>query len=90
MKKKSTITKHFDVSKYILFEDNHLLVLNKPFGISTHFGDTKRIPSSSYDRDQSSSFLEATKHFLELRDQKEGSAFLGLVQRLDRCTSGTD
>lgn len=61
----------------ILFEDNHLLVINKPPGVLTQGDNTK-------DR----SVLDIVKNIIKIRDNKPGKVYLGLVHRLDRPTSG--
>ena len=61
----------------ILFEDNHLLVINKPAGMLSQ-GDNTKDPS----------VLEVIKQLIKVRDQKPGNVYLGLVHRLDRPTSG--
>lgn len=61
----------------ILFEDNHLLVINKPAGMLSQGDNTQDI-----------SVLDQCKAFIKERDQKPGDVFLGLVHRLDRPTSG--
>jgi 23S rRNA pseudouridine1911/1915/1917 synthase len=61
----------------ILFEDNHLLVINKPPGVLAQGDNTK-------DR----SVLDIVKNIIKIRDKKPGNVYLGLVHRLDRPTSG--
>lgn len=61
----------------ILFEDNHLLVINKPPGVLAQGDNTK-------DR----SVLDIVKNIIKIRDEKPGKVYLGLVHRLDRPTSG--
>ena len=57
----------------ILYEDNHILIMNKNVGQLVQ-GDK--------------SLLELLKSFIKERDQKPGNVFLGLVHRIDRPTSG--
>lgn len=61
----------------ILFEDNHLLIINK-------------IPGelSQLDKTGDNSILEKYKLYLKKKQNKKGNVFLGLVNRLDRPTSG--
>jgi 23S rRNA pseudouridine1911/1915/1917 synthase len=61
----------------ILFEDNHVLALNKPAGWpSAHFaGDEETV-----DR--------LAKAYLKEKYQKPGKVFLGVVHRLDKPVSG--
>jgi len=61
----------------ILYEDNHLLVVNKPGGILVQ-GDRTGDPT----------LLEEAKLYLKKKYQKPGNVYLGLVHRLDRVTSG--
>lgn len=60
----------------ILYEDNHLLVLNKPAGLPT---------AGVVDRP---SLLEWARDDIKVRYQKPGNVFLGVVSRLDTVTSG--
>lgn len=61
----------------ILFEDNHLLVVEKPVNIPVQ-GD------QSGDRD----LHNVLKEDLKVRYQKPGNVYLGLVHRLDRPVGG--
>ena len=66
----------FDESQ-IVFEDNHLLVINKKTGQLVQG-----------DKTGDSSLLDLIKDFIKTRDHKPGNVFLGLVHRIDRPTSG--
>ncbi len=61
----------------ILYEDNHLLAVNKPAGLLTQ-GDATG--------DQC--LLEICRDYIRRRYDKPGNVFLGLVHRLDRPVSG--
>ena len=61
----------------VLFEDNHLLVINKPVNVPCQ-------EDASGDLD----LLNLLKADLKERHAKPGNVFLGLVHRLDRPTSG--
>jgi len=61
----------------ILFEDNHLLIINKRPG-----------ELSQLDKTGDNSVLEKYKLYLKKKYNKKGNVFLGLVNRLDRPTSG--
>ena len=61
----------------IIFEDNHLLVINKKAGQLVQGDKTGDL-----------SLLELIKDFIKKRDEKPGNVFLGLVHRIDRPTSG--
>lgn len=61
----------------VLYEDNHLLGLNKPSGWpTTHFGGSEE----TVDR--------LAKAYLKEKHQKPGNVFLGVVHRLDKPVSG--
>lgn len=60
-----------------LFEDNHLLVVQKPFGMLSQGDPTGDL-----------SLLDWGKSYLKERYQKPGRVYLGLVHRLDRPTGG--
>lgn len=61
----------------ILYEDNHLLCLNKPAGITTQ-------PQA----DGSISLEEIAKAYIKERDHKPGNVYLHAIHRLDKPTSG--
>lgn len=61
----------------ILYEDNHLLVVNK------HTGDLVQPDPSG-----ESALEDQIKAFLKVRDAKPGDVFLGVVHRIDRPVSG--
>ena len=61
----------------IIYEDNHLLVVEKPINIPVQ-------EDSSKDLD----FLTLLKDFIKKRDSKPGNVFLGLIHRLDRPVGG--
>ena len=65
------------IEERILFEDNHLLIVNKACSELVQ-GDKTGDPS----------LLEQLKAFIKVRDAKPGNVFLGLVHRLDRPSSG--
>lgn len=61
----------------ILFEDNHLLVVEKPVNIPVQ-----------EDRTGDEDMLSLLKQDIKVRFQKPGNVFLGLVHRLDRPVGG--
>lgn len=65
------------MQEQIVFEDNHLLVINK-------------LPGQLVQGDKTGdlSLLDLIKNFIKIRDNKPGNVFLGLVHRIDRPTSG--
>lgn len=60
----------------VIYEDNHLLVVEKPQGIS--------VQSDGYKED----LLFYAKEYLKNKYQKPGNVFLGLVHRLDTNVGG--
>lgn len=60
----------------VLFEDNHLLVINKPAGIAT--AGVTDVPS----------IYSWAGAYIKKRYQKPGNVFVGIVSRLDTMTSG--
>ena len=61
----------------IIFEDNHLLIVGKK----------PTIPVQS-DISGDKCLLEISKDYLKKKYDKKGNVFLGLVNRIDRPTSG--
>ena len=61
----------------VLYEDNHLLALNKPAGLATMGtpGDT-------------ASLLDLAREYIKRRYQKPGNVYLGVVSRLDAPVTG--
>ena len=61
----------------VLFEDNHLLIVNKRAGDITQGDKTGDKPLS-----------EVVKEYIKHKYNKPGNVYLGVVHRLDRPTSG--
>ncbi len=61
----------------ILFEDNHLLIINKEAGTLVQGDATGDKP-----------LVELGKEYIKAKYEKPGSVFLGVVHRLDRPVSG--
>lgn len=61
----------------IIFEDNHLLVVNKPAGILTQPSGTEQASLENY-----------AKEFIKHKYQKAGNVFLSAIHRLDKPVSG--
>jgi 23S rRNA pseudouridine1911/1915/1917 synthase len=61
----------------VLFEDNHLLVVNKPAGIATQGAAAGRM-----------SLHALAQQYLRRKYRKPGNVYLGVVSRLDSGTSG--
>lgn len=65
------------IAEQILYEDNHLIVINKRPGQIVQGDKTGDTP-----------LAEDIKAFLKERDHKPGNVFCGVVHRLDRPVSG--
>jgi 23S rRNA pseudouridine1911/1915/1917 synthase len=61
----------------VLYEDNHLLVINKPAGLPTQ-GVAEGVPS----------VVTSAKAYIRARHRKPGNVYLGVVSRLDSTVSG--
>ena len=61
----------------ILYEDNHIIVVEKPFNVLSQSDDTKDLD-----------MLTIIKSYLKEKYNKPGNVYLGLVHRLDRPTGG--
>ncbi|MCC6181466.1 MAG: RNA pseudouridine synthase [Bacteroidia bacterium] len=61
----------------IIFEDNHLIVINKRPSEIVQGDKTGDVPLS-----------EKVKNYIKVRDQKPGNVFCGVCHRLDRPVSG--
>lgn len=67
----------FQPNKQVIYEDNHLLVVQKPAGLL-----------SQADGSLSADLLSQYKAYLKQKYQKPGEVYLGLVHRLDRPVGG--
>ncbi|MCO5249125.1 MAG: RNA pseudouridine synthase [Chitinophagales bacterium] len=61
----------------ILYEDNHLIVVNKPSGVLVQGDKTGDVPIS-----------DDIKAYIKEKYNKQGEVFLGTIHRLDRPVSG--
>src|SRR5215510_8967833 len=61
----------------VLFEDNHLLIVNKRSGVLVQGDQTGDTP-----------LVELCKEYIGEKYKKPGAVFLGVVHRLDRPVSG--
>lgn len=66
-----------DIQSRILFEDNHLIIVNKRSGEIVQGDKTGDVP-----------LLERVREYLRVKYQKPGNVFCGLVHRIDRPVSG--
>ena len=64
-------------SSRILYEDNHIIIINKPSGLLVQGDATGDVP-----------LLELLKAYLKKKYNKPGKVFLGTIHRLDRPASG--
>lgn len=75
--RKLTDAEFSDLESRILYEDNHLLIVNKKVGEITQG-----------DKTGDECLADAYKAFIALRDAKPGKVFMGIPHRLDRPVSG--
>jgi 23S rRNA pseudouridine1911/1915/1917 synthase len=61
----------------VIYEDNHIIAVNKPVGALVHGDETG-----------DATLADAVKHYIKLRYGKPGDVFLGVIHRLDRPVSG--
>ena len=61
----------------VLYEDNHLLVINKPAGLATQ-GVAEDEPSA----------VKLAKEYIKRKYKKPGNVYVGVVSRLDAAVSG--
>lgn len=61
----------------VLYEDNHLIAVNKPAGVLVQGDQTGDVPLS-----------EGVKAYIKEKYRKPGEVFLGTIHRLDRPVSG--
>ena len=66
-----------DMARHVLYEDNHILVLNKPVNIPVQ-------ADASGDED----LQTLLKGYIKEKYQKPGEVYLGIVHRLDRPVGG--
>lgn len=64
-------------SLHVLYEDNHLLAVNKPPGLLVQG-----------DRSEQATLLDLARDYLKRKHGKPGNVYLGLVHRLDRPVAG--
>lgn len=60
-----------------MFEDNHLIAINKPAGFLVQGDDTGDV-----------TLADMVKEYIKFRYDKPGAVFLGVIHRLDRPVSG--
>ena len=61
----------------VLYEDNHIIVVEKPFNILSQSDSTGDID-----------LLNMVKDYIKVKYNKPGNVYIGLVHRLDRPTGG--
>ncbi|MDR3285957.1 MAG: RluA family pseudouridine synthase, partial [Prevotellaceae bacterium] len=66
-----------NIKNRILYEDNHIIVVNKRVGEITQGDKTGDVPLG-----------EMLKQYIKIRDNKPGNVFIGVVHRIDRPVSG--
>lgn len=66
-----------DVPFEVIYEDNHLLIVNKASGILVQGDITGDVP-----------LVELCKDYIKKKYKKPGAVFLGVIHRIDRPVSG--
>ena len=61
----------------VIYEDNHIIVVVKPFGMPSQEDDSKDLDMLSW-----------VKAYVKEKYNKPGEVFIGLVHRLDRVSGG--
>lgn len=61
----------------VIYEDNHLIAVNKPSGVLSQGDNTGDLPIAEY-----------VKTYIKKKYKKPGDVFLGVIHRLDRPVSG--
>lgn len=61
----------------VIYEDNHLIAVNKPAGVLVHSDDTG-----------DETLVDAIKEYIKVQYKKPGDVFLGVIHRIDRPVSG--
>jgi 23S rRNA pseudouridine1911/1915/1917 synthase len=61
----------------VIYEDNHLIAVNKPSGMLVHGDETGDV-----------TLADLVKEYIRIRYDKPGDVFLGTIHRIDRPTSG--
>jgi 23S rRNA pseudouridine1911/1915/1917 synthase len=69
--------KNIAFADLILYEDNHLMIINKPSGVVVQNDDLGTEP-----------LADMIKDFIKERDAKPGNVFCGIIHRIDRPVSG--
>ncbi len=69
--------KNYRMEVQVLYEDNHLIAVNKPAGWLVHGDETEDF-----------TLLDYVKEFIKIRYQKPGNVFCNVIHRLDRPVSG--
>ncbi|MFN8344984.1 MAG: RluA family pseudouridine synthase [Spirosomataceae bacterium] len=62
---------------HVIYEDNHLIIVNKPAGMLVQGDATGDVP-----------LLDLVKEYIKEKYEKPGDVFLGTVHRIDRPVSG--
>lgn len=65
------------MSLQILYEDNHLIAVNKPAGIAVQADESEGKPLD-----------EMVKEYIKVRYEKPGDVFLGVIHRIDKPVTG--
>ena len=71
------LERKMDRNVEILYEDNHLIAVNKPSGVLVQGDQTGDQPLS-----------EAIREYIRVKYKKPGNVFCGVIHRIDRPVSG--
>ena len=76
-KRKIAILNSMNIKERILFEDNHLIIVNK---------EAKELVQG--DKTGDPTLADHLKAYIKVKYKKPGEVYLGIVHRIDRPTSG--
>jgi len=77
-----------DIPLNILYEDDHLAVIDKPAGMMVHAGAGAAAPGEEQDERSHGTLVNALLHHFNKLSQVGGDLRPGIVHRLDKQTSG--
>ncbi|HMG03312.1 MAG TPA: RluA family pseudouridine synthase [Edaphobacter sp.] len=77
-----------DIPLNILYEDDHLAVIDKPAGMMVHAGAGATAPGEEQDERSHGTLVNALLHHFNKLSQVGGDLRPGIVHRLDKQTSG--
>jgi 23S rRNA pseudouridine1911/1915/1917 synthase len=72
----------------ILFEDNHIIAVNKPGGVLVQPADSIRTTPNQKETPTDEPLEISVKQYIKDKYNKPGEVFLGVCHRIDRPVSG--